>query len=97
MLEYQTEGFLSTLIFFTIGMINAYSIVNLVSYTGEPAWDLGLTVTNQIMTVTSPPDGARLQYSSCVSVRLSVRYRSSWRYGYLTSQTKVSTESARRN
>ncbi len=35
--------------------------------------------------------------SVCLSVHLSVCYRSSGRYGYLTSQTKVSTESARHN
>ncbi len=54
------------------------------------------------MLLTSPPVRGEVLVlivcvcvSVCVSVCLCVCYRSSGRYGYLTSQTKVSTESAR--
>ncbi len=57
---------------------------------------LHLNGEKRTFSLTSPPGrGEVLVLIVCVC--LSVCYRSSGRYGYLTSQTKVSTESARRN
>ena len=57
-----------------------------------------------IVLLTSPPEGggsSTLQCSQCVcvcvSVCMSVCYSSNGRCVYLTSETKVLTESARRN
>ncbi len=77
-----------------------YYILMVITVSASHRYTCTLWSTVHVGSLTSPPGRGEVLVhivSSCLSVCPSVCYRSSGRYGYLTSQTKVSIESARRN